>query len=97
MQIDIRSEADLDRYDQLFNNPVLDTLFGVADGCALFLQFCDLQTHSVFRTSCFAALLEVRDFQETQEAIAHPARVPDPPLAWIGHFPAEAAGGVAES
>ena len=89
MQIDVRSEADLDRYDQLFTNPVLDLLFGVANGSAVFLQFFDSSSTRCFRTTCFAVLLEVRDFQELQDAIAHPQRVPDPPLAWTTPRPAE--------
>jgi hypothetical protein len=89
MQIDVRSEADLDRYDQLFTNPVLDLLFGVDNGSAVFLQFFDSSSTRCFRTTCFAVLLEVRDFQELQDSIAHPHRVPDPPLAWTSPRPAE--------
>ena len=86
MNIDVRSEHDLDRYDQVFNNPVLDTLFGVDNGSALFLQFCDTHTILCFRST----LVEVRDFGTEQEAAEHPARVPDPPLAWFTPTPAEA-------
>lgn len=91
MQIDVRCEADLDRYDQLFDNPVLDTLFKADNGSGLFLQFCDRATVICVQTACFCTLLEVRDFYEEQEAREHPDRVPDPPVAWVT---AEAAGGV---
>lgn len=90
MNTDVQSEHDLDRYDQVFNNPVLDILFGVDNGSALFLQFCDPHAINSFRASCFATLLEVRDFRIEQEAAAHPERVPDPPLAWFTPTPAEA-------
>ena len=68
MNIDVRSEHDLDRYDQVFNNPVLDTLFGVDNGNALFLQFSDCHTIHCIRSACFATLLEVRDFGTAQDA-----------------------------
>ena len=83
MNIDVRSEHDLDRYEQLFDNRVLDLLFGVAGGTGHFVQFCDQGSVASFRTTCFAALLEVRDSVEA----AQPVQVqPTPP-------PAEAAGG----
>ena len=94
MQIDVRCEADLDRYDQLFDNPVLDTLFKVDNGSGLLLQFCDRATVLCVQTACFSTLLEVRDFYEEQEARAHPDRLPDPPVAWVT---AEAAGGVVDT
>ena len=93
MQVDVHSEADLDRYGQLFTNPVLDLLFGVDNGSAVFLQFFDSSSTRSFRTTCFAVLLEVRDFQEIQDNIAHPDRVPDPPLAWHTPQLAEDDGG----
>ena len=93
MQIDVRSEHDLDRYDQVFDNPELNVLFGVANGCALFLQFCDISDIGVINVTCFAVFLEVRDFNTLQEELAHPHRVPDPPIAWASPPPAEAAGG----
>ena len=83
MQIDVRCEADLDRYDQLFDNPALDTLFKADNGSGLFLQFCDRATVICVQTACFCKLLEVRDFYEEQEAREHPDRVPDPPVAWV--------------
>ena len=93
MNIDVRSTHDLDRYDQVFDNSVLDTLFGVARGTGYFLQFCDQSIIASVRTTCFAALLEVRDSLALQVLAAHPARVPDPPLAWCPPQIAEAAGG----
>ena len=89
MNIDVRSEHDLDRYEQLFDNPVLDTLFGVAQGTGLFLQFCDSHSAACIGSSCFAALLEVRDFNT---AAAAQAAGPDPGAAPPA-LPAEAAGG----
>ena len=64
-----------------FDNPVLDTLFSVGDGCGHFLQFCDSAVIDNFRTTCFAALLEVKEFWRVQDDAAHPNRVPDPPAA----------------
>ena len=93
MNIDVRSEHDLGRYDQLFDNPALDTLFQVATGTGYFLQFCDQSSFSSCRTTCFAALLEVRDSVTLQAAAEHPTRVPDPPLAREPLHTAEAAGG----
>ena len=83
MNLDVRCEHDLDRYEQLFDNPVLDTLFGVATGTGHFVQFCDQASLASFRTTCFASFLEVRDSLEA----AHPVEV--------RHTlpPAEAAGG----
>ena len=93
MNIDVRSEHDLGCYDQLFDNFVLDTLFGVDRGTGLFLQFCEPDIVLHFRATCFAALLEVRDSLASQATTAHPHRVPDPPIAWFTPPPAEVTGG----
>ena len=94
MNLDVHSQRDLERYYQLFDNSVLDTIFGVANGTGPFLQFCDQSSIAALNNTCFASLLAVRDCLADQEAADRPGRVPDPPLARFTPISAEAVGGV---
>ena len=85
MHIDVRSEADLDRYEQLFDNPVLNLLFGIDNGSAYFLQYCDPPSILCTRATCFAVLLEVKDFADIQAARALPEDIPPPAEADRGN------------
>ena len=75
MPLDVHCEADLDRYEQVFDNPGLNLLFSVANGRAYFLQFCDPTTLGCIQATCFAVHLEVQDFLDPPpEALPEPVQ-----------------------
>jgi hypothetical protein len=65
LRIDVYSEEQLERYEQLFDLRMTHVLFGMGEqGSFLFFGFLTVQDFCILRVTCFAVAVELHDTLE---------------------------------
>lgn len=65
LRVDVYSEEQLDRYEQLFDLRMTSILFGMGEERSfIFFRFLTVQDFCILRVACFAVAVELHDILE---------------------------------